>query len=217
MGTAPGGSRADSASAAMRAIAHRAPAGRRQPALRSRVALQASMTTSGAQSPPCAACCGSTDDDSEMPDAATQSVSAAFRRGTPSIRLDTPPSNAASAAGVRGDEGQQDGSRAGVLPARDPAWPTIPSGGGLPTSPPPSPPAAAVCCRQEQRPPTAPATLTAPCPRPHCRRCRRRRCRRRRRRRHRRRSPSSPLQHWPPPPRRRHAGCAAQYHASLVA
>ena len=45
---------------------------------------------------------------------------------------------------LAGRQAQQDGARAGVMPARDPAWPTIPSGGGLPTPPPPSPPAAAV-------------------------------------------------------------------------
>ena len=151
----PGGARADSASAATRAIARRAPAGRRQPALRSRDARSSPWTTSGAQSTPYAACCGSTDHDWEMPDAATQSVSAASRIGTPSIRSETPPSNAASAAGVRGDEGQQDGSRAGVMPARDPAWPMIPSGGGLPAPPPPSPPAAAAAVAP---PPTALAT-----------------------------------------------------------
>ena len=39
--------------------------------------------------------------------------------------------------------GQQDGARVGVAPTRDPAWPTIPSGGGLPAPLPPSPPAAA--------------------------------------------------------------------------
>ena len=56
VGTAPGGSRADSASAATRAIAHRAPAGRRQPALRSRDAHSPPCRTSGAQSAPYAAC-----------------------------------------------------------------------------------------------------------------------------------------------------------------
>ena len=60
--------------------------------------------TTPAQTAPYTACCGSTDDDSEMPDATTQSVSAASRWEAPSIGLETPPSSAASAAGARGDE-----------------------------------------------------------------------------------------------------------------
>ena len=60
--------------------------------------------TTPAQTAPYTACCGSMDDDSEMPDATTQSVSAASRWEAPSIGLETPPSSAASAAGARGDE-----------------------------------------------------------------------------------------------------------------
>ena len=57
--------------------------------------------------------------------------------------------------------GQQDGARVGVAPTRDPAWPTIPSGGGLPTPPPPSPPAAAVARSSARRPPLPPSPLRA--------------------------------------------------------
>ena len=83
----------------------RAPATRGRPTPPPRVALQVSMTTPAAQTAaPYTACCGSTDDDSEMPDAATQFVSAAYRRGGPSIGLETPALSAAPAAGARGDE-----------------------------------------------------------------------------------------------------------------
>ena len=42
--------------------------------------------------------------------------------------------------GARGDEAQNKmAARAGVMPTHDPAWPMIPSGGGLPAPPPPSP------------------------------------------------------------------------------
>ena len=56
LGIATGGARADSASAATRAIARRAPAGRREPVSRSRDARSSPCTTSAAQSAPCAAC-----------------------------------------------------------------------------------------------------------------------------------------------------------------
>ena len=62
---------------------------------------------------------------------------------------------------LAGRQAQQDGARAGVMPARDPAWPTIPSGGGLPTPPPPSPPAAAVARSSARRPPLPPSPLRA--------------------------------------------------------
>ena len=60
-----------------------------------------------------------------------------------------------------GRQAQQDGARAGVMPTRDPAWPMIPSGGGLPTPPPPSPPATAVARSSARRPPLPPSPLRA--------------------------------------------------------
>ena len=215
VGTAPGGSRADSASAATRAIAHRAPAGRRQPALRSRDAHSPPCRTSGAQSAPYAACWSANHHASrELTTKRTIGADPLSNRK----RVRRPRSAFVELLLGRAIGGPPGPTRwrAGGRHARPRSRLADDPFGGRPPNT-----AAAVATsssrRQEQRPPTAPATLTAPCPRPHCRRCRRRRCRRRRRRRHRRRSPSSPLQHWPPPPRRRHAGCAAQYHASLVA
>ena len=62
---------------------------------------------------------------------------------------------------------EANGARAGIMPTRDPAWPMIPSGGGLPTPPPPSPPAAAAAVAassSRHRPPWPPRSTVVPCP-----------------------------------------------------
>ena len=164
VGTAPGGSRADSASAATRAIAHRAPAGRREPVSRSRDARSSPCRTSGAQSAPYAACWSANHHASrELTTKRTIGADPLSNRK----RVRRPRSAFVELLLGRAIGGPPGPTRwrAGGRHARPRSRLADDPFGGRPPNT-----AAAVATsssrRQEQRPPTAPATLTTAVPTP---------------------------------------------------